>query len=334
MSLIHIALVTGGYSGESVISYRTARTIQQQLDSAKYKTYWIDITQEGWYYQDETGLRWPVDKNDFTVALSDKRLIFDVAFVAMHGTPGEDGKLPGYFEMIGLPYTSCNAFTSAITFNKRVATAFAGAAGIPVAKSVLLIRGDEMDWEKSVSSLQLPVFVKPNNGGSSIGMSKVNQPGTVLYQAIEKAFQEDAQVLVEEMIPGREFTVGVFNGGGTITVLPITEVSANPDMPFFDFEAKYQGKSTEITPAIIPTTWADQLISMAKHVYQTFQCRGVVRIDFIYHEKEQRPYMLELNSIPGQSEASIIPQQVITMGWTLAAFYDQLVTDCLTNQQR
>jgi len=334
MSLIHIALVTGGYSGESVISYKTARTIQQQLDPITYKTYWIDITLEGWFYVDEVGSRWPINKNDFTVSLSNRKIVFDVAFIALHGTPGEDGKLQGYFDMIGIPYTSCSALTSAITFNKRVATAFAGAAGIPVAKSVLLIRGEETDLEKGVASLQLPVFVKPNNGGSSIGMSKVDQTGAALHDAIQKAFKEDAQVLVEEMIQGREFTVGVFKSKGTITVLPITEVSINADMPFFDFEAKYQGKSTETTPAKIPSTWSDQLSSMAKQVYQAFQCSGVVRIDFIYNEKEQRPYMLELNSIPGQSDASIIPQQVRSMGWTLATFYDKLVQDCITNQKK
>jgi len=330
---IHIALVTGGYSGESVISYRTARTIQQQLDPAKYHTHWIDITMDGWYYQGQTGERWPIDKNDFSVALPSSRLVFDAVFIALHGTPGEDGKLQGYFDMLGIPYTSCNALTSAVTFNKRVATAVAGAAGIPVAKSILLIRGEETEWENKAAALQFPVFVKPNNGGSSIGMSKVDQPGEMLQKAVVKAFKEDAQVLIEEMIQGREFTVGVFKANGKINVLPITEVSVNDDMPFFDFEAKYQGKSTETTPANISTTWADNLTAMAKLVYQTFQCSGVVRIDFIYNEKEQRPYMLELNSIPGQSEASIIPQQVQSMGWTLTAFYDQLIQDCLTNQK-
>ncbi len=333
MSIKHIALVTGGYSGEAVISYRTARTIQQQLDSSKYHIHWIDITTEGWFYEDENKQRWPVDKNDFTVPLIENRIEFDVAFIALHGTPGEDGKLQGYFDMLGLPYTSCNALTSAITFNKRVATAFAGAAGIPVAKSVLLLRNDPVNWEEINNTLRFPVFVKPNNGGSSIGMSKVDEPGMLLQKAVDKAFQEDAQVLVEEMIQGREFTVGVFKADGVITVLPITEVSVNPDMPFFDFEAKYQGKSTETTPAQIPASWSDQLSTMAKLVYQTFQCRGVVRIDFIFNEKEQRPYMLELNSIPGQSEASIIPQQVKSMGWTLATFYEKLVQDCLQYQK-
>jgi D-alanine-D-alanine ligase len=254
-------------------------------------------------------------------------------FIALHGTPGEDGKLQGYFDMLGMSYTSCNALTSAITFNKRVATAVAGAAGIPVAKSILLIRGEIDDWEKSANSLRFPVFVKPNNGGSSIGMSKVDQPGESLRKAVVKAFQEDAQVLIEEMIQGREFTVGVFKTNGVITVLPITEVSVNPEMSFFDFEAKYQGKSKETTPAEISATWTNQLSAMAKLVYQTFQCRGVVRIDFIYNEQEQRPYMLELNSVPGQSEASIIPQQVQSMGWALSAFYDKLVQECLTNQK-
>lgn len=329
MSLKHIALVTGGYSGEAVISYKTARTIQQHLDARLFHTYWIDITTQGWYYVDSDNSRTPVDRNDFSILINGKKQAFDAAFIALHGTPGEDGKLQGYFDMLGLPYTSCNALTSAITFNKRVATAVAGASGIPVAKSVLLLKNDLDAWEEKVTHLSFPVFVKPNNGGSSIGMSKVDQGGDVLQLALEKAFKEDDQVLVEEMIVGREFTVGVFQSEGVVTVLPITEVVADADMPFFDFEAKYQGKSTETTPAKIPTEWAAVIAGTAKKVYQTFQCRGVVRIDFIFQLAEQQPYMLELNSIPGQSEASIIPQQVRANGWTLSDFYTRLVLDCL-----
>jgi D-alanine-D-alanine ligase len=330
MSLKKIALVTGGYSGESVISYRTANTIRQQLDTALFEVHWIDITRTGWFHVGGGELRTAICKDDFSVMLEGRRLQFDAVFIAMHGTPGEDGKLQGYFEMLGIPYTGCDATTSALTFNKRYATAVAAAAGIAVAKSILLIKDQPYDEVQLVASLQFPLFVKPNNGGSSIGMSKVEQPGAAFQQAIDKAFAEDDQVLIEEMVTGREFTVGVYSIGGVITVLPITEVKADTDMPFFDFVAKYQGKSTETTPAAIDELMAEKIRATARQVYRAFNCRGVVRIDFIYNEAEQQPYMLELNSIPGQSEASIIPQQVRSMGVTLSEFYKMLLLDCLT----
>ncbi|MFM8710457.1 MAG: D-alanine--D-alanine ligase [Sphingomonadales bacterium] len=330
MSLKKIALVTGGYSGESVISYRTANTIRQQLDPALFEVHWIDITRAGWFHSAADETRTAVCKDDFSVTIEGRRLQFDAVFIAMHGTPGEDGKLQGYFEMLGIPYTGCDATTSALTFNKRYATAVAAAAGIAVARSVLLIKGQPHDAAQLAASLQFPLFVKPNNGGSSIGMSKVDQPGAALQQALEKAFAEDDQVLIEEMVQGREFTVGVFSVGGVITVLPITEVKADTDMPFFDFEAKYQGKSTETTPAAIDEQMAEKIRAAARQVYRAFNCRGVVRIDFIYNATEQQPYMLELNSIPGQSEASIIPQQVRSAGTSLSEFYKMLLEDCLT----
>lgn len=331
MSSKKIALVTGGYSGESVISYRTAGTIRQHLDPALFEVHWIDITRAGWFHVGDEEQRTPVCKDDFSVTIGGRRLQFDAIFIAMHGTPGEDGKLQGYFDMLGIPYTGCDATTSALTFNKRYATAVAAAAGVAVANSVLLVKGNSEDAEQRLASLHFPVFVKPNNGGSSIGMSKVEQSGPALQAALQKAFAEDDQVLVEEMIQGREFTVGVFSKAGSLTVLPITEVKADADMPFFDFVAKYQGKSTETTPAEIDEHMAKKIRQAAQQVYRAFNCHGVVRIDFIYNEKEQRPYMLELNSIPGQSEASIIPQQVRSMGWTLRSFYEALLLDCISS---
>jgi D-alanine-D-alanine ligase len=246
----------------------------------------------------------------------------------MHGTPGEDGKLQGYFDTLKIPYTGCDAATSAITFNKRYATAVAGMSGIATAKSVLLFKNNGRNTAALAESFQFPVFVKPNNGGSSIGMSKVDSPSG-LEPAIEKAFREDEQVLVEEMVQGREFTVGVFKSKGNIIVLPITEVKADDDKAFFDFEAKYQGKSSETTPAVVDEVVADKIRDAARKVYEVFNCRGVVRIDFIFNEKEQRPYMLEVNTIPGQSEASIVPQQVKVMGWSLKEFYTKLVEEVL-----
>lgn len=326
-----IALVTGGYSGEAVISYRSANTIYHHLDKARYDVYKIDVTQDGWLYEAEDGTRSAVDKNDFSIISKGEKITFDAVFIGMHGTPGEDGKLQGYFDMLNLPYTSCNAATSALTFNKRYTTAFAGAAGIPVAKSVLFIKG-QFESPDEAMKLNYPVFVKPNNGGSSIGMSKVNQASEELGTAIEKAFKEDNQVLVEEMIQGREFTVGVFRAGGQIQVLPITEVVAHNE--FFDFEAKYEGKSSETTPAAITEDWKGVLEATAKKIYQVFNCSGVVRIDFIYNEAQNKAYMLEINTIPGQSDASVIPQQVRAKGWNLTDFYTKLVEEAMQMRGR
>jgi D-alanine-D-alanine ligase len=323
-----IALVTGGFSGEAIISYKSATTIYNHLEKDKYDVYKIDISPSGWFYQDDKGVKTEVDKNDFTIVSGGYKVKFDAVFIGMHGTPGEDGKLQGYFDMLDLPYTSCNAATSALTFNKRYTVAVAQMAGIPVAKSLHLFKHTDYSLDEILSQLAPPLFVKPNNGGSSIGMSKVNESGQ-LEEALVKAFKEDDQVLVEQMIEGREFTVGVFKAEGSITVLPITEVIAHKEKDFFDFEAKYGGKSTEVTPADIATGWKEQLESTAKKIYQLFNCRGVVRIDFIYNAIENRPYMLEINTIPGQSDASVIPQQVRANGEKLEDFYSKLLDEAL-----
>lgn len=325
----NIALVTGGFSGEAVISYKSAVTIDNNLDRNHFNVYKIDINPLGWFYELSDGRKLEVDKNDFSLQIDNQKINFEAVFIGMHGTPGEDGKLQGYFDTLKIPYTGCDAATSALTFNKRYATAIAGTSGIHVAKSVIMIKDSVGTTDDVINNLNFPVFIKPNNGGSSIGMSKVNSPADGLETAIEKAFKEDDQVLIEEMISGREFTVGVFKSQGNIIVLPLTEVKADADKAFFDFEAKYQGKSTETTPAILDEVIADRIRDTAKKVYSVFNCKGVVRIDFIYNEEKGQPYMLEVNTIPGQSEASIVPQQVKAMGWSLKEFYTKLVQEAL-----
>ena len=322
-----IALVTGGFSGEAVISYKSAVTIDTNLDRELFDVYKIDVNPKGWFYESSEGTVSLVDKNDFSLTLKGGKINFDAVFIGMHGTPGEDGKLQGYFDTLQIPYTSCDAATSAITFNKRYTVAVAKMAGIAVANSVHLFSHSPLSADEVLQSVKLPVFVKPNNGGSSIGMSKVDKAGD-LEGALAKAFKEDSQVLVEEMISGREFTVGVFKTAGRIIVLPLTEVRADADKAFFDFEAKYQGKSTETTPAEVEEAIAEKVREAARKIYQVFNCRGVVRIDFIYNEETGNPYMLEINTIPGQSEASIVPQQVKAMGWDLKTFYTKLVEEC------
>jgi len=323
----NIALVTGGFSGESVISYKSAVTIDNNLDRDRFNVYKIDIKPAGWFYEPPAGKKISIDKNDFSLLVDNNKVHFDAVFIGLHGTPGEDGKLQGYFDTLGIPYTSCDAAISALTFNKRYTTAVAAFAGIPVAKSIILMKNGIGSPDEIVKELNFPVFVKPNNGGSSIGMSKVKNASDELGVAIEKAFKEDDQVLVEEMVIGREFTVGVFQAKGNIVVLPITEVISKKD--FFDYEAKYEGASTEVTPAEIDERMAGQIREMAEKIYRVFNCRGVVRIDFIYDEKENKPFMLEINTVPGQSEASIVPQQVQAKGWSLKEFYTLLIEEVL-----
>ena len=324
----NIALVTGGFSGEAVISYKSARTIDNNLDREKFNVYKIDINSKGWFYESPDGGKAEIDKNDFSLPLDGQRIRFDAVFIGMHGTPGEDGKLQGYFDTLKIPYTSCDAATSALTFNKRFTVAVAAFSGISVANSVILIKNAFQSPDEVAGKLKFPVFVKPNNGGSSIGMSKVTKMSDEFGSAIERAFREDDQVLIEEFIEGREFTVGVFKTKGNIIVLPITEVISQKE--FFDYEAKYGGASSEVTPAKIDEAIADKIRDAARKIYQAFNCRGVVRIDFIYNEQVKQPYMLEINSIPGQSEASIVPQQVRVMGWSLKEFYTKLVEEALS----
>ncbi len=320
-----IALITGGYSGESVISYKSAATIEQHIDTEKWTYYTINITPSGWFYTAPSGEKINIDKNDFSLTVAGNKIVFDAVLVALHGTPGEDGKLQGYFDCLNIPYTSCDAASSALTFNKRYTVAVAAFAGIHVAKSKHLFKNIPCTPEAILQELTLPVFVKPNNGGSSIGMSKVSE-ANLLQAALDKAFKEDEQVLVEEFIKGREFTIGVFKTKGETITLPITEILTHKD--FFDFEAKYNGESEEITPAELEESMAVKVRLAAQQAYNVFNCNGVVRIDFIYNEAKNEPYMLEINTVPGQSAASIIPQQVKAMGWTLTDFYSALIQEC------
>jgi D-alanine-D-alanine ligase len=323
-----IAFITGGYSGEAEVSYKSAINIEAALDRDAYDVFRIDITSSEWFHLTKDGEKIPVDKNDFSLCIDGKKIKFEAVLNGIHGTPGEDGKLQGYFDLMNLPYTTCDAATSALTFNKRYTVAVAAFSGISVSHSEHLFKQDDPDATAVAGRLTMPVFVKPNNGGSSIGMSKVNRKED-LAAALQKAFKEDDQVLVEEFISGREFTVGVFRNGKEIIVLPITEVKTSKE--FFDFEAKYSpGFTEETTPAVLDISIAEKIRHTAKKIYQVFNCYGVVRIDMIYNEAKGQPYMLEINTIPGQTDASVVPQQVRAMGWTLKQFYSALIEDALT----
>ena len=322
-----VAFVTGGYSGEAVISYKSAVTIEKNLDREKFNVYKIDIRPDGWFHEKADGTLVPVDRNDFSLTINNKKITFDAVLIGIHGTPGEDGKLQGYFDLMNLPYTGCNAATSALTFNKRYTVAVASFGGIRVAKSVHIFKNRPMSPAEITSTLRLPVFVKPSNGGSSIGMSKVNSFDEI-QQALEKAFREDDQVLVEEFIKGREFTIGVFKKNDEVITLPFTEIRTSKD--FFDFEAKYTpGFTEEITPAVVDEEIARKVREAARKAYLLFNCNGVIRIDFIYDEQSGEPHLLEINTVPGQTNESIVPQQVRAMGWDLKTFYSTLIEDAL-----
>ena len=328
MSKKNIAFLTGGYSGEAEISYKSALTIEKNLDHEKYAVYKVDIHSTGWWYEGEDGNDVSIDKNDFSLNINGGKILFDAVLIGIHGTPGEDGKLQGYFDLLKIPYTSCDAATSALTFNKSFTVAVAAFGGISVARSMHLFQYNAPKATDVLEKLSLPLFVKPNNGGSSIGMSKVVHANE-LPAALEKAFKEDPQVLVEEFIKGREFTIGVFKSKGNIITLPITEVISKKD--FFDYEAKYvAGFSDEITPAEADNGIIEKVNAAAIKVYSLLNCRGIVRIDFIYNEEKGEPYMLEVNTVPGQSEASIVPKQVKAMGWSLKDFYSAIIEECFT----
>jgi D-alanine-D-alanine ligase len=327
-----IAFVTGGYSGESVVSYKSAINILTNLDSDKFDVYKIDITLHGWWYVARDGMKSLVDKADFSIMDQGRKIKFDAVLIGIHGSPGEDGKLQGYFDLLNLPYTTCSAATSAITFNKRYTIAVAAFAGISVARSVVLIKDRFGNPDEIVQQLRFPVFVKPNNGGSSIGMSKVNSAPEELEPALQKAFREDSQVLVEEFITGREFTIGVFRANGKIITLPFTEIKTRKD--FFDFEAKYTpGFTDEITPAEVEESVAEKVRDTAKKIYMIFNCSGVIRIDFIYNEEKEEPFLLEINTVPGQTDESLVPQQVRAMGWTLKQFYSALIEEAISGHR-
>lgn len=323
MKPINVALLAGGFTGEYEVSINSARNIAANLDADKYTVYTILINRDAWFYE-TGGQTVPVDKNDFSITVDGEKITFDFAFITVHGTPGEDGKLQGYLDLLGIPYNTCDATTSAITMNKAYTkTIVHGIHGLNTAKSIQLHQKDVHDTATIASSLKFPLFIKPNNGGSSVGMSKVyNVAG--LQEAIDKAFHEDPQILIEEFIKGREFSIGIARLDGHIKVLPATEILTTKD--FFDYEAKYTtGITNEVTPADLPEQKVHEIADIVTQVYLRLNCRGMVRVDFILLENTQEFYFIEINTTPGQSANSLIPQQVRAMGMDVKDFYGKII---------
>jgi D-alanine-D-alanine ligase len=300
----NIAVVTGGYSGEAVISLKSAEVVMKHLDAEQYNCYKIILTREKWVL-DREGKEFPIDKNDFSATVSGNKIKFHCVFMALHGTPGEDGKLQGYFDMIGMPYTSCGVVQSALTFNKAFTVAVLSRYGVNTAQSMVVHKKDKISADEILSKVSLPCFVKPNEGGSSLGASKVKRTEE-LMPAVAKALIEGEEAIVEEFIEGTELTCGVIRYKGKVKALAISEVVCKKEV--FDFDAKYIDKSTEeITPARIPLPTEAECKNLSEYIYTVLGCRGMIRIDYIL--KKNKLYLLEVNSIPGLTERSFVPQQ-------------------------
>ena len=323
MSRKNIALLAGGFTGEYEVSVNSAKNIAASLDASKYNVYTIFITRDSWLYTSDKG-NISIDKNDFSLTLDGQKIKFDFAFITIHGTPGEDGKVQGYLDMLGIPYNTCDATTSAITMNKAYTKAIVHSIhGLHTARSIQLFKTGIHEASNVVSSLKFPLFIKPNNGGSSVGMSKV-QNAAGLHDAFDRAFKEDDQILVEEFIKGREFSIGIARLHGKIKVLPATEIISSKE--FFDYEAKYTpGVSKEITPADLSPDQNEKIAEIVTEVYLRLNCKGMVRIDFIILEGTKDFYFIEINTTPGQSANSLIPQQVRAAGMNVGEFYGELI---------
>jgi D-alanine-D-alanine ligase len=325
-NLLNIAIITGGNVAERPVSLKSAVTVAQHLDDAKYRKFILELN--GTRFCDQsTGL--PVDLNDFSLpGANGERVRFDLAYLILHGHPAEDGRLQGYLELMGIPYTGCDPLVSALTFDKQACKRFLHAQDIPMAPSHIVHQGQSYD-NTALLKMGLPLFVKPNKNGSSFGVSKVNHADG-LDAAIEKAFRFDDEVLVEGFLDGREFSNGVFRRNGEIVVLPVTEIISYNE--FFDYQAKYEQQSKEVTPAELSPALAQKCQEQTRRIYAALGCRGICRFDYIL--VEDTFYFLEANTIPGMSAASIVPQQAAAFGISLSALLDAAVDEARTTRPR
>ena len=300
-----IAVIYGGYSSEVVIAKQSANTIINHIDRDLYEPLMVEITEEQWVVHIRGG-KAKLNKNDFSYHLEGKDNYFDLAFITIHGTPGEDGKLQAYFDMIGMPYINSGCFASSLTFNKWACNAFLRDFGISTAKAILLRSPNDVKPIQIADELGFPCFVKPNDGGSSFGITKVNTL-MEMPDAIAKAFNEGKEVVVESFIQGREITCGLYTNSREVVALPLTEIISDND--FFDFEAKYKGESSEITPAEINLSLTDKIQTISKDIYKRLGLKGLARIDYLVTDKHEI-FLIEVNTTPGMSEESIVPQQI------------------------
>jgi len=320
----NIAIIMGGFSSEYKISLKSGDVVYHTLSREKYNPYRVHIFTDRWVYVDDAGIEFTIDKNDFSVNIDRKKITFDCVFNAIHGSPGEDGFMQGYLELLNIPQTSCSMYQAALTFNKRDCLGVLKPYGIKTAVSYYLNLGDHIDEVEIVDKVGLPCFVKANKAGSSFGITKVHKKED-LQNAIDIAFKEDDEIIIEEFLDGTEVSVGVISYKGKTKVLPITEIVSDND--FFDYKAKYLGQSQEITPARISKEQEDKVVKVAKQVYDTLKLRGFSRSEYIF--KNGEPHLLEVNTVPGLTKESILPQQAIKAGISLEELFDNAIEEAL-----
>ncbi len=322
-----IALVAGGDSGEYVVSMESARMIRENIDPGLYEVYPVVIRGGKWEYTDRAGNKYPVNRNDFSIQTEEEKITFDCAFITIHGTPGEDGKLQGYFDLLGLPYTTAGTLASALTFNKYWCKLVAGQLGYDIPSSVRLRMPVSFTKSEIINKLGLPLFVKPNEGGSSLGMSLVRDAESLL-PAIGNAFEYCNEVLVEEYIEGNELTCGAFMHKGSVKALPVTEIISKTSAQYFDFEAKYTpGAADEITPARIPEDLSQRVRDCSARLYGDLGLAGLVRFDYIY--RDDVLYFLEVNITPGMTPTSIVPQQAEYEGISIRELFSMVLSEAI-----
>lgn len=320
----NIAIIMGGYSSEVAISIKSGNVVYKHLDAEKYNSYRIHIVKEGWFYIDSDENKHTINKDDFSIEINGEKIVFDCVFNAIHGAPGENGAILAYFDLLGIKHTSAPFYQMALTFNKRDTLSVLQKYDIPTAKSVYLNKGNSVNPTEIVEKVGLPCFVKPNNAGSSFGISKVYEAHK-LYDAIDKAHQEDSEILIESFLEGTEVSVGVIQYKNEVLVLPMTEIVSEND--FFDYEAKYEGKSQEITPARISEEEEEKVKLIAKKVYTVLNMSGFSRSEYILVNGE--PHFLEMNTVPGLTEESILPQQANEAGISLSELFDNAIQNQL-----
>jgi len=322
----NIAIIMGGYSSEYKISLKSGNVVYDTLEKDKYNAYRIHIFRDKWVYVDENNNEYSIDKNDFSVMVNNSKVTFDCVFNAIHGSPGEDGYMQAYFKLLNIPQTSCNMYQAALTFNKRDLLSTLKPYAIKTAESYFLNLGDKINEETIVAKVGLPCFVKANKAGSSFGISKVYKKED-LKTAIETSFKEDNEIIIEQFLDGTEVSVGVISYKGETTVLPITEIVSEND--FFDYQAKYEGKSQEITPARISEDDKDKVEAVAKKIYEVLGMTGFSRSEFIF--KNDEPHLLEVNTVPGLTKESILPQQAAAAGISMQDLFSNAIEEAMKN---
>lgn len=319
-----VGIVSGGFTSEYNISILSGKTVFEELDRELWDVYLITITKSEWKAEDDQSNIYEVNKGDFTLQNNETLVNLDVIFNAVHGAPGENGQLAALWELLKIPFSSCDSYTAGLTYNKRDCLSVLRELKVPTAKYFSINKGTTINEDLILATVELPCFVKANRAGSSLGIYKVTTKKE-LKPSLEKAFEEDSQVIIESALKGREVSVGVASFQGGVHVLPITEIVTDND--FFDYAAKYEGKSKEITPAQIPNKWKELVEHWAKSIYVTLDLKGVVRSEFIF--VNGIPHLLEVNTVPGITRKSIIPKQVEAMGIKLSQFFSYLLLETL-----